>query len=73
MKVKRIGIYLFDIHQACENEEFCSEGDRAPKFGIYLQKGKTLIARGIATGAISLQEEKGDFAMKKHSFCLLIT
>lgn len=66
-------MYLFDIHEASENEEFWSETDRAPKFGIYLQKGKTLTAREIATRAISLQEEKGDFAMKKHSFCLLIT
>ena len=66
-------MYLFDIHQASENEEFWSETDRAPKFGIYLQKGKTLIAREIAIEAIFPQEEKGDFAMKKHSFCLLIT
>lgn len=67
-----IEMYLFAILQASENEEFCSEGDRASIYGIYLQKGKTLIAREIATGAISLQEEKGDFAMKKHSFCLLV-
>ena len=66
-------MYLFDIHQASENEEFWSETDRAPKFGIYLQKDKTLTARGIATEAIFPQEEKGDFAMKKRSICLLIT
>lgn len=28
-------MYLFDIHQASENEEFWSETDRAPKFGIF--------------------------------------
>ena len=66
-------MYLFDIHQASENRESSSEGDRAFIYGIYLQKVKTLTARGIATEAIFPQEEKGDFAMKKHSFCLLIT
>ena len=28
-------MYLFDIRQASENEEFWSEGDRAFIYGIY--------------------------------------
>lgn len=66
-------MYLFDIHQASENRESSSEDDRAFIYGIYLQKDKTLTAREIAIEAIFPQEEKGDFAMKKHGFCLLIT
>lgn len=58
-------MYLFVIHQASENEEFGSETDRAPKFGIYPQKGKTLTANRIEITTIFPLAEKHDFAMKR--------
>jgi len=68
-----IEMYLLAILQASENEEFRSEGNRTFIYGIYQQKDKRLTARRIAIEAIFPQQEKDDFAMKKHSFCLLIT
>lgn len=58
-------MYLFVIRQASENEEFGSETDRAPKFGIYPQKDKTLTANRIEITTNFPLAEKHDFAMKR--------
>ena len=58
-------MYLFVRRQASENEEFGSETDRAPKFGIYPQKDKTLTANRIEITTILSLAEKHDFAMKR--------